>query len=80
MKARITVMPREGILDPQGKAIASALGRLGWGTIHGVRAGKVFRVEIDGTDPAAVREAAERMAGQLLANPVTEDFEVEVEG
>ena len=80
MKVRITVMPREGILDPQGKAIASALGRLGWGTVHDVRAGKLFHVEIDGTDPAVVREAAVRMAGQLLANPVTEDFEVEVAG
>jgi len=80
MKVRITVMPREGILDPQGKAIASALGRLGWGTVHAVRQGKVFHVEVDGTDPVAVREAAVKMAGQLLANPVTEDFEVEVAG
>ena len=80
MKVRITVMPREGILDPQGKAIASALSRLGWGSVHDVRAGKVFRAEIDGTDRAAVREAAAKMAAQLLANPVTEDFEVEVIG
>lgn len=80
MKVQITVMPREGILDPQGKAIASALGRLGWSAVHDVRAGKVFRVEVDEADPAAAREAATKLAGQLLANPVTEDFEVEVTG
>jgi phosphoribosylformylglycinamidine synthase len=78
MKIQITVMPRAGILDPQGKAIAAALGRLGYAAVHDVRAGKVFRVEVDAADPQAAREAATAMAQTLLANPVIEDFEVEV--
>ena len=75
MKLQITVMPRAGILDPQGKAIAAALGRLGYAAVHDVRAGKVFRVEIDAQ---AAREAGAAMAQTLLANPVIEDYEVEV--
>jgi phosphoribosylformylglycinamidine synthase subunit PurS len=78
MKLQITVIPRAGILDPQGKAIAAALDRLGYTAVHDVRAGKVFRVEIDAADPQAAREAGAAMAQRLLANPVIEDFEVEV--
>lgn len=78
MKLQITVIPRAGILDPQGKAIAAALDRLGYAAVHDVRAGKVFRVEIDAADPQAAREAGAAMAQRLLANPVIEDFEVEV--
>jgi phosphoribosylformylglycinamidine synthase subunit PurS len=78
MKLQITVIPRAGILDPQGKAIAAALDRLGYTAVHNVRAGKVFRVEIDAADPQAAREAGAAMAQRLLANPVIEDFEVEV--
>ena len=78
MKLQITVMPRAGILDPQGKAIAAALGRLGYAAVHDVRAGKVFRVEIDAADAEAARQAGAAMAHTLLSNPVIEDFEVEV--
>jgi phosphoribosylformylglycinamidine synthase len=78
MKLQITVMPRAGILDPQGKAIAAALGRLGYAAVHDVRAGKVFRVEIDAQDAEAAKAAGAAMAQTLLSNPVIEDFEVEV--
>jgi phosphoribosylformylglycinamidine synthase len=78
MKIQITVMPRAGILDPQGKAIAAALSRLGYAAIHDVRAGKVFRVDVDAADGKAALEAGSAMARLLLANPVIEDFEVEV--
>jgi phosphoribosylformylglycinamidine synthase len=78
MKLRITVMPRLGILDPQGKAIAGALGRLGHGSVQGVRAGKVFLVDVGELDEAAARGAGKLMAETLLSNPVIEDFEVEV--
>ena len=78
MKLQITVIPRAGILDPQGKAIAAALDRLGYAGVQNVRAGKVFRVEIDAEGPEAAREAGAAMAQRLLANPVIEDFEVEV--
>ena len=78
MKLQITVMPRAGILDPQGKAIAAALSRLGYAAVHDVRAGKVFRVEIDAQDAEAAKAAGAAMAQTLLSNPVIEDFEVEV--
>ena len=80
MKLEITVVPRAGILDPQGKAIAAALSRLGYGGVHDVRAGKLFRVEIDAADAEAARKAGRAMAETLLANPGIEDFEVEVVG
>lgn len=80
MKVQVRVMPKAGILDPQGKAIAGALSRLGFTGVGDVRAGKVFRLDVAETDPAKAKEAAARMAGTLLANPVIEDFEVEVVG
>ena len=80
MKVQVTVVPKAGVLDPQGKAISGALARLGFAGVSEVRAGKVFRVEVAADCPEAAREAAARMAEKLLANPVVEDFEVEVVG
>jgi phosphoribosylformylglycinamidine synthase subunit PurS len=78
MRVEVRVMPKAGVLDPQGKAIAQALARLGYGGVADVRAGKLFRLEVDAKEPAAAREAAARMAETLLSNPVIEDYEVEV--
>ena len=78
MKVQVRVMPKSGVLDPQGKAIAGALARLGYAGVKDVRAGKVFRIEVDAADENAAKEAARKMAETLLANPVMEDFEVEV--
>lgn len=72
----VHVTPRTGILDPQGKAIHRALHSLGWDSVSEVRVGKTMRIEIGAADADAAREAAEKMAHKLLANPVTEDFEV----
>jgi len=80
MRVEVRVMPKAGVLDPQGKAIAQALARLGYGTVADVRAGKVFRIEVAATEEAAAREAGARMAETLLANLVIEDYEVEVKG
>lgn len=80
MRVQVTVVPKAGILDPQGKAIAGALARLGFAGVGDVRAGKVFRINVVATDEDAARSEAARMAETLLANPVTEDFEVEVLG
>ena len=80
MRVEVRVMPKAGVLDPQGKAIAQALARLGYGGVGDVRAGKLFRLEVDAKEPAAAREAASRMAETLLSNPVIEDYEVEVAG
>jgi phosphoribosylformylglycinamidine synthase len=78
MKVEVRVYPKEGVLDPQGRAIASALGRLGHASVEDVRAGKIFFLEVDGTDPAAVEAEARRMAEELLANTVIEGFDVRI--
>jgi phosphoribosylformylglycinamidine synthase PurS subunit len=78
MRVEVRVMPKAGVLDPQGKAIAQALTRLGYDGVADVRAGKLFRLEVDTTEAAAAREAGARMAETLLSNPVIEDYEVEV--
>ncbi len=80
MKAVVTVMLKTGVLDPQGKAIAHALGTLGFSGVQDVRAGKVIELELAETDPARARAAAEEMARKLLANTVIESFKVSVEG
>lgn len=78
MKVRVNVMPKAGVLDPQGKAIGHALEGLGFTGLGEVRAGKVIELELAETDPAKARAAAEEMARRLLANTVIESFRVEV--
>jgi len=80
VKAIVTVMMKEGVLDPQGKAIAHALGTLGFAGVTDVRAGKVIELELTEADPTRARAAAEEMARRLLANAVIESFRVVVEG
>jgi len=80
MKVQVTVVPKSGVLDPQGKAIAGALARLGFPGVGDVRAGKVFRVEVEAKDAAEAKELAAQMAVKLLCNPVIEEFEAEVLG
>ncbi|MGA9866961.1 MAG: phosphoribosylformylglycinamidine synthase subunit PurS [Acetobacteraceae bacterium] len=79
-KATVTVMFKDGVLDPQGKAIAHALAGLGFAGVTDVRAGKVIELDLTESDPARARGAAEDMARKLLANPVIERFDVTVEG
>jgi phosphoribosylformylglycinamidine synthase PurS subunit len=78
MTVFVRVFLKDGVLDPQGKAINDALRRLGYSQVAGVRAGKIFRLEMDGADPDAVLAAGRKLADQLLANPVIEDFTVEI--
>ena len=79
MTVLVKVMLKAGVLDPQGKAIADALRRLGYAAVSDVRAGKIFRIEVDTLDPKAVREVGAQMAEKLLANPVIEDYELVLE-
>jgi phosphoribosylformylglycinamidine synthase subunit PurS len=74
----IRVMPRRGILDPQGEAVAGALASLGFGEVHGVHVGRLLRLEVQEPSEDAARERADAMCRGLLANPVTEDYEIEV--
>ena len=78
MKARVFIMPKEGVLDPQGKAIAHALGTLGFKDIGEVRQGKVIDLELAETDAARAHAAVEAMCKQLLANTVIESYRVEI--
>ncbi|MCC6103704.1 phosphoribosylformylglycinamidine synthase subunit PurS [Acetobacter sp.] len=80
MKVRVTVMLKEGVLDPQGKAISHALQTLGFPGVTDVHVGKIIDLDVAGTDRAAVQKQAEDMARGLLANLVIEDFTVEVLG
>lgn len=80
MRVRVTVMPKPGVLDPEGKAIGQALAGLGFTGVDAVRAGRVFELEMAEADPAAARAKAEAMADRLLANTVIEAFAVEVLG
>jgi phosphoribosylformylglycinamidine synthase len=78
MKVKVTVMPKSGVLDPQGKAIGHALEGLGFAGVGEVRAGKVIELELAETDPAKAKAQAEDMARRLLANTVIESFRVEL--
>ncbi|WOI55101.1 phosphoribosylformylglycinamidine synthase subunit PurS [Palleronia sp. LCG004] len=75
MKARVHVMLKDGVLDPQGEAVRHALGALGFTEARGVRQGKVIELDLeDGTDTARIDEMCER----LLANTVIESYRVEI--
>jgi phosphoribosylformylglycinamidine synthase PurS subunit len=73
VKAKVLIRPKEGILDPQGKAVERALPALGFDGIHEVRVGRLVELEVD--DPAKLDALTEK----LLANPLIEDYEIEVE-
>ncbi len=77
-QARVTVMPRRAVLDPQGRAIRDALARVGFDQIGDVRAGKSFSLSVTAADRAAAESAVGAMCEKLLANPVMEDFSVEI--
>ncbi len=79
-KLEVRVKPRPGLLDPQGKAIHHALQSLGWGGVEDVRVGKAIYLDVEAASEAVAIEAAEAMCRRLLANPVTEDFEVSTVG
>jgi phosphoribosylformylglycinamidine synthase subunit PurS len=80
MKARVHVMLKEGVLDPQGKAIAHALGSLGFAGVREVRQGKVIDLELSEIDPTRAKQAVEDMCRQLLANTVIESYQIELKG
>ena len=78
MKARVVVTLKNGVLDPQGKAIEGALKSLGVEGIASVRQGKVFDVEIDGQDKAAATANLQAACEKLLANTVIENFKIDL--
>jgi len=79
MKARVIVTLKNGVLDPQGKAIEGALGGLGFGDIGSVRQGKVFDLDLSATDKAAAEAEIAHMCEKLLANTVIENYAIEID-
>ena len=78
IKARVTVTLKNGVLDPQGKAIEGALDSLGFEGVGQVRQGKVFDLELSSADPEKAKEQISAMCEKLLANTVIEDYAVEL--
>ncbi|MFN3546306.1 MAG: phosphoribosylformylglycinamidine synthase subunit PurS [Mesorhizobium sp.] len=78
IRARITVTLKNGVLDPQGKAIEGALGALGFEGVSSVRQGKVFDVELQGSDRAKAEADLKAMCEKLLANTVIENYSIAI--
>jgi phosphoribosylformylglycinamidine synthase PurS subunit len=75
-RVAVQVVPRRGLLDPQGKAVADALHTLGFGTVASVHVGRHLVLEVEAANDSAARQQTREMCERLLANPVTEDFEI----
>ncbi len=80
MIARVHVTLKQGVLDPQGKAIANSLKSLGFFGVSGVRQGKFIELELEDADADVTRAAVEDMCQRLLANTVIEDYTIELDG
>ena len=80
MQVRVFVTPRQGILDPQGRAVESSLQSLGFKNVSTVKVGKYITLEIEARSASEARAEAKKMCEALLANPVIEDYRFEVDG
>jgi len=79
MKAKIYITLKNGVLDPQGKAIQNALGHLGFAGVDEVRQGKLIEISLQGKDRVAAEAELAKMCEQLLANTVVENYRFEIE-
>lgn len=75
-RVAVHIVPRQGVLDPQGKAVADALHALGFSQVQDVRVGRHLVIDAEAAEPAAAERAVRQMCDRLLANPVTEDYEI----
>lgn len=75
-RVSVHIVPRKGLLDPQGKAVADALHTLGFQAVGDVHVGRHLLIDTTATDAAAAESSVREMCARLLANPVTEDFEI----
>ena len=78
MKALVKIMPKKGVLDPQGKAIEKSLNQLGFSQINSVIQGKLIEIEIDSINENDAQKIVEDASKQLLANLVIEDYEITI--
>jgi phosphoribosylformylglycinamidine synthase PurS subunit len=79
MVARVFLMPKKAILDPQGKAVATSLHALGYAEVADARLGKLVELRLEGADVAAAKARVDEMCRRLLANEIIEDYRFEVE-
>jgi phosphoribosylformylglycinamidine synthase len=79
VKIRVHITLKNGVLDPQGKAISNALGALGFDGINDVRQGKFIELDIAETDEARARDSVDAMCRKLLANTVIEDYRIDMD-
>jgi len=79
VRIKVFVTPRQGILDPQGRAVEAALANLGFAGVSGVHLGRYIVLELNASSKAAAEETMRKMCDQLLANPTIEDYRFEVE-
>ena len=79
-RVEVRVTPREGLLDPQGRAVETALTSLGFDTAGNIRVGKLVRMLVEADSEASALEQVQEMCDQLIANPVTEEFDVRILG
>ena len=79
MKARIHITLKDGVLDPQGKAIQHALGTLGFSGVEGVRQGKYIEIDLVETDKSNAAETVEKMCKKLLSNMVIENYSITID-
>lgn len=78
-RVEVRITPREGLLDPEGKAVEHALHSLSFGGVAGVRVGRLIRLKLDAADRQDAERKADEMCRKLLANPVTEDYAIALE-
>ena len=79
MKVTVLVRPKHGILDPQGEAVQGSLRKLGF-AVGGARVGRLVELEVDAASSQEAKAQVERMCQELLANPLIESFQIEVDG
>ena len=79
MKAKIVVMPKKAVLDPQGKTVQNALTHMGYTGIGSVHVGKYLEIELTGADKETARKQIDAACHKILSNPVIEDYRVEIE-
>ena len=79
MKVRVHITLKNGVLDPQGKAISNALGSMGFSGINEVRQGKYIELDIVEDDPTKAQSSVEEMCRKLLANTVIEDYQIDLD-
>jgi phosphoribosylformylglycinamidine synthase PurS subunit len=78
MKARVHITLKSGVLDPQGRAIAHALGSLGFGGVNDVRQGKYIEIDLKEADKAKAKQAVDQMCAKLLVNTVIENYAIDL--